>query len=262
MDEVQRMSLGDPFVAVEPPAPWRIRALVNLVPRVPECCTGGRNESYVVVEDPRRFAEGARGREDLLYTGLLPPSQFYAVLRCCVDVARRSYANPAVAAVLIRKNQGRDSGASQPHVHTQVIGSDLPFPPVARDREVLARERGLWKEIVDFAEQQGFIVGRRGGFVSYFCPIGTFPRSYEVAGLHFQGRITSAADRDLADFAALLHEILQQLGPIPLEYDVHDGDGVPLHARVNARHLPYSNVGGTLNLPAAILARAPRLPES
>ena len=27
------------------------------LPRIPEICTGGRNESYVVVEDPRHFAD-------------------------------------------------------------------------------------------------------------------------------------------------------------------------------------------------------------
>ena len=51
-------------------------------------------------------------------------------------------------------------------------------------------------------------------------------------------------------FADLLHQALQILGPLPLDYEVHDGPGVPLHAHVCARYFPYSNVGGTLNLPS------------
>ena len=106
---------------------WLIRAVPNLIPRIPECCTGGRNESYVVIEDPRHFADDAQGHDDLLYTGMLPLEQFQALLAADLEVARRAYANPAVRAVLIRKNQGHESGASQPHVHNQVIGSDIPF---------------------------------------------------------------------------------------------------------------------------------------
>ena len=55
-------------------------------------------------------------------------------------------------------------------------------------------------------------------------------------------------------FGELLYDILQILGPIPLDYEIHDGPGVPLHAHVNARHFAYSNIGGTLNLPSNILA--------
>ena len=50
--------------------------------------------------------------------------------------------------------------------------------------------------------------------------------------------------------STLLYDVLQILGPIPLDYEIHDGPGVPLHAHVNARHFAYSNIGGTLNLPS------------
>ena len=43
-----------------PGVPWLIRAVRNIIPRIPECCTGGRNESYVVIEDPRHFADDAQ----------------------------------------------------------------------------------------------------------------------------------------------------------------------------------------------------------
>ena len=231
-------------------SPWLIRAFTNLFPRIPESCTGGRNESYVVVEDPRHFAEGARHHDELLYTALLPLAQFQAVLHADIAVARLAYANPAVRAVLIRKNQGRESGASQPHLHNQVIGADQPFPPVAQERQRLAAEPGLWREILAFAAGEGFRIAERDGCALYFCPFGVFPRSYEVVCPNVDGPLTEAPVAVVDTFAALLHQALTLLGPLPLDYEIHDGPGVPLHAHVCARYYPYSNIGGTLNLPA------------
>jgi len=232
---------------------WLIRAVPNLIPRIPECCTGGRNESYVVIEDPRHFADGAQGHDDLLYTGMLPLAQFQALLVADLEVARRAYANPAVNSVLIRKNQGRESGASQPHVHNQIIGSDIPFAVVARECEVTAQAPRLWHEIVTFARDHGFLLEERDGCCAYFCPFGTFPRSYEVVCLDDWVRAVDLPGQRWKVFATLLYSVLNILGPIPLDYEVHDGPGVPLHAHVNARHFTYSNIGGTLNLPSNLV---------
>jgi galactose-1-phosphate uridylyltransferase len=232
---------------------WLIRAVPNLIPRIPECCTGGRNESYVVIEDPRHFADGAQGHDDLLYTGMLPLEQFQALLVADLEVARRAHANPAVNSVLIRKNQGRESGASQPHVHNQIIGSDVPFAVVARECEVTAQTPRLWHEIVAFARDHGWLLEEREGCCAYFCPFGTFPRSYEVVCLDDWVRAVDLPAQRWKVFAALLYSVLNILGPIPLDYEVHDGPGVPLHAHVNARHFTYSNIGGTLNLPSNLV---------
>ena len=239
---------------------WLIRAVPNLIPRIPECCTGGRNESYVVIEDPRHFADGAQGHDDLLYTGMLPLAQFQALLAADVEVARRVHANPAVHAVLIRKNQGRESGASQPHVHNQVIGSDIPFAVVARECEVTAQAPRVWHDLVGFARDHGFLIDERDGCCAYFCPFGTFPRSYEVVCLDDWVRAVDLPAQRWKVFATLLYGVLNILGPIPLDYEVHDGPGVPLHAHVNARHFTYSNIGGTLNLPSNLVVN--RLPSS
>jgi UDPglucose--hexose-1-phosphate uridylyltransferase len=240
--------------AVSTTSPWLIRAFTNLFPRVPESCTGGRNESYVVVEDPRHFADGARHHDELLYTALLPPAQLRAVLHADIAVARIAYSNPAVRAVLIRKNQGRESGASQPHLHNQVIGAEQPFPPVVQERQRLADEPGLWRDILRFVADEGFLITERDGCALYFCPFGVFPRSYELVCPDVDGRMTELPARVIDTFATLLHEALALLGPLPLDYEIHDGPGVPLHAHVCARYYPYSNIGGTLNLPSDLLA--------
>ncbi|MCX8071355.1 MAG: DUF4921 family protein [Candidatus Binatia bacterium] len=237
--------------------PWLIRAVRNLVPRIPECCTGGQNESYVVVEDPRHFADGARGHEDLIYSAMLPPEQFEALLAVDRRVAEVAYRNPMVRKVLIRKNQGHESGASQPHVHNQVIGSDRNFPAIERECELTAREPAIWEEMIQFARRFGFLLSDAGPCISYFCPFGTFPRSYDVVCLDHWERLTEVPERVWRLFARTLHRVLQILGPLPLDYEVHDGPGVPLHAHVNSRHYPYSNIGGTLNLPSVLLEATP-----
>lgn len=235
-------------------SPWLIRAFPNLHPRVPPSCTGGKNESYVVVEDPRHFSDGASHNEELLYSALLPPPQLQALLRADVEVARRAYENPAVAAVLVRKNQGHESGASQPHLHNQVIGADQPFSPILAETERLSGEPGLWRDILDFVDGEGFLIEERDGCFLYFCPFGTFPRSYEIVYPEICARLTEVPTRQLETFALLLHRALTILGPLALDYEIHDGPGIPLHAHVCARHFPYSNIGGTLNLPANIPA--------
>jgi galactose-1-phosphate uridylyltransferase len=240
--------------AVPTNSPWLIRAFTNLIPRIPEECTGGRNESYVVVEDPRHFADGARHHDELLYTALLPLAQFRAVLHADLAVARIAYSNPTVQNVLIRKNQGRESGASQPHLHNQVIGADQPFPPVVQERQRLSEDPALWRAILAFVADERFLIAERDGVVLYFCPFGVFPRSYEIVCPDVDGRMTELPVHVIDTFAALLHQALGLLGPLPLDYEIHDGPGVPLHAHVCARYYPYSNIGGTLNLPSDLSA--------
>jgi len=238
---------------------WLIRAVRNLIPRIPECCTGGQNESYVVIEDPRHFADNPQRHDDLLYTGMLPLAHFEALVAADVAVARRVYANPTVRQVLVRKNQGRASGASQPHVHNQVIGSDMPFPAPGLECAVTARAPHIWDDIIGFAREHGFLIAERDGCVSYFCAFGTFPRSYEVVCCDAWVRAIDLPAERWRTFAALLYDVLQILGPIPLDYEIHDGPGIPLHAHINARHFTYSNIGGTLNLPSNILGTAHRV---
>jgi len=233
---------------------WLIRAIRNLIPRIPECCTGGHNESYVVIEDPRHFVEEANGHEDLLCSSMLSAPHFQALLAADLEVARRAYSNPAVAAVLIRKNQGRDSGASQPHSHNQVIGSDIPFPSVARESEVTSAHPRTWHDIIEFVRDHGLLLDERDGCYSYFCPFGTFPRSYEIVCLEGWTRAIDLPDLSWRTFVAMLHDAIRILGATPLDYEIHEGPGVPVHAHVNARHFAYSNIGGTLNLPSNLVA--------
>ncbi|HTY57078.1 MAG TPA: DUF4921 family protein [Candidatus Binataceae bacterium] len=243
---------AEQFEARHDGAPWVIRAFNNLFPRIPDQLTGDRNESYVVIEDPRHFLDHPRSVDDLTYSGALPEQHFVRLLEFDCEVIRRSLANPAVHSIVVRKNQGRESGASQPHAHQQIIGA--PTALGALEAEITAQQRdpGLWHELIDLVRQFGLILDESDGVVSYASPIGTFPRSYDVIMPEFRGLLTELSSQELANFARALHQILRILGPLPLDYEIHQSPELPLHAHVNARLFPYSNVAGTLNLPSTL----------
>lgn len=237
----------------DPRRPWEIRAFYNLFPRIPEPCTGGRNESYVLVETPDHFREDAQHIDHLVYTAMSTPQRFRAIIRAAAQLTGRALGNTAVTSVVVRKNQGRDSGASQPHPHTQVIGSGRMLSPLAREREVLAGDPDVFASIVELASREGLVLAERDGCFLYFSPIGTFPRCYEVVDLRARGHLHEIPTARLDSFADLLLQCLITLGDTPLDYEIHADPELPLHAHVHSRHFPYSNIAGTLNLPNALL---------
>jgi galactose-1-phosphate uridylyltransferase len=237
-------------------AHWVVRVFNNLFPRIPAELTGDRNESYIVVEDPRHFVEGPRSSGDLLHTGSLGEGHFVRLLEADVRVMRHALHNRAVRSIVIRKNQGRESGASQPHLHQQIIGSPEPFPALAAEAHAQRGMPGLFEEIVNLVERLGLVIARSRNVVSYASPIGAFPRSYDVVMPEYRGLLSELGERELNEFGGALYRILRIMGPLPLDYEIHQGENLPLHAHVNARLYPYSNVAGTLNLPNTLLESA------
>jgi len=234
-------------------ASWVIRVFNNLFPRIPESLTGGRNESYIVIEDPRHFSEHPRSINDLMCTGALGPEHFHHLLLTDVRLMRRVLENPAVHSVVIRKNQGRESGASQPHPHQQVIGSPQPLPAIEAEARAERENPGLWEELIEIVERAGLLIERGDGVVSYASPIGAFPRSYDVVMPQFRDSLTELPAEELGKFSRAIFRLVRILGPLPLDYEIHQGAGLPLHAHINGRLYPYSNVAGTLNLPSQLV---------
>lgn len=244
-------------------AQWVVRVFHNLFPRIPAELTANRNESYIVVEDPRHFVEHPRAPGDLLYTAALGEEHFFHLLEADVRVMRLARDNRAVRAIVIRKNQGRESGASQPHLHQQILGSPEPFPAVAAEARASREMPGLFEEIINLMDRLGLMIESRGNIVSYASPIGVFPRSYDVVMHQYRDAQLPDLSRDeLREFAGAIYRILGLMGPIPLDYEIHQGEGLPLHAHINARLYPYSNVAGTLNLPNTLLASAAAIREA
>jgi galactose-1-phosphate uridylyltransferase len=235
---------------------WIIRVINNLFPRIPSELTGGRNESYVVIEDPRHFIEAPRANSDLAYSGFLGEEHFVKLIATDARVMRHAFQNREVKAFAVRKNQGRESGASQPHVHQQIIGSSQTLPAVAQEASAARETPGLFDEMIELFDRLHLIIENQHGVVTYASPIGLFPRSYDVVMPKHHGLLTDLDDHQLSAFARALFRILRVLGPLPLDYEIHQGEGLPLHAHINARLYPYSNVAGTLNIPSTLLHSA------
>ncbi len=242
--------VGTPAVA---DTTWVIRVFNNLFPRIPENLTGGRNESYIVVEDPRHFSDHPRSVNDLMCSGALGEEHFLHLLKTDIHLMGRVFANPSIHSVVIRKNQGRESGASQPHPHQQVIGSPQPLPVVEAEARAEAEYPGLWTDLIELVERIGLLIERHDGVVSYASPVGAFPRSYDVVMPEFRGLLSELPPDGLVSFARAIFRIVHILGPLPLDYEIHQGTGLPLHAHINGRLYPYSNVAGTLNLPSQLV---------
>ena len=235
---------------------WIIRVINNLFPRIPSELTGDRNESYVVIEDPRHFIEAPRSHTDLTYTGVLGEKHFEELIATDARVMLHAFQNREVKAIAVRKNQGRESGASQPHVHQQIIGSPRPLPAVAQEALAARATPGLFNEMIELFDRLGLIIENQHGVVTYASPIGLFPRSYDVVMPKHFGLLTDLDETERRAFARALYRILRVLGPLPLDYEIHQGEGLPLHAHINARLYPYSNVAGTLNIPGTLLQSA------
>jgi galactose-1-phosphate uridylyltransferase len=235
---------------------WIIRVINNLFPRIPAELTGDRNESYVVIEDPRHFIEAPRSHTDLAYTGVLGEEHFVKLIATDARVMRYAFQNREVKAIAVRKNQGRESGASQPHVHQQIIGSPRPLPAVEQEASGARETPGLFNEMIELFDRLKLIIENQHGVVAYASPIGLFPRSYDIVMPKHLGLLTELDEHQLSAFARALYRILRVLGPLPLDYEIHQGEGLPLHAHINARLYPYSNVAGTLNVPSTLLHSA------
>jgi galactose-1-phosphate uridylyltransferase len=242
--------------AVTRNSPWIVRVINNLFPRIPAELTGDRNESYVVIEDPRHFIEMPRSHTDLTYTGALGEEHFVKLIATDARVMMHAFQNREVKAIAVRKNQGRESGASQPHVHQQIIGSPRPLPAVAQEALAARETPGLFDEMIDLFDRLQLIIEDQHGVVTYASPIGQFPRSYDVVMPKHLGLLTDLNEHERSAFARALYRILRVLGPLPLDYEIHQGEGLPLHAHINARLYPYSNVAGTLNVPSTLLHSA------
>lgn len=232
------------------PNDWAMRVIHNIVPRIPEECTGGRNESYVMIEDARHFLPDATHLNDLMWAGALPAAHYARILELAVEVVQYSTENPAVKSVLIRKHQGRESGASQPHIHIQIIGADRIFPDIEREINATAAQPDIWQESVDFMQTFGFNLEAGDGIVSQWSPFGKFPRHFEIISMPDRKPLPAIPPKRLQLFAQYAHRLLRVLGPEPYDMEIHHGEGIPLHMHVHARRFVYANIGGTLNSPS------------
>src|SRR5260370_20570709 len=152
-------------------AEWIMRVFNNLFPRIPEKLTGGRNESYIVIEDPRHFSAHPRSVNDLMNTGALGEEHFYQLLMVDRRLMQRVFDNRTVHSVVIRKNQGPESGASQPHLHQHLIGSPPPLPALRAQARARPENPGFWNELIAIVDPPRILLDKDDAVVSYANPI-------------------------------------------------------------------------------------------
>jgi len=252
--EILKVTYGEIFDDAEIPHgltkdDWVFRAFHNILPRIPEISTGGKNESYVVIEDPRHYQDGAKSHDDLLFTGALNVKQTYHLIKTNIEIVKMAYSNSSVKSVLIRKNQGLSSGASQPHIHNQVMGADHYFPDILQEMHVTELDPQIWQECIDCFREERWVVEDEGDIVTYRSPFGKFPMSFDLVYLSAWGMLHDLDDERLRRFTDAFHRLLNDLGPIALDYEIHHGIGIPIHLHINSRQLTYANIGGTINVP-------------
>src|ERR1700675_736673 len=73
---------------------------------------------------------------------------------------------------------------------------------------------------------------------------------------NYRGLVSELKPVQMRHFINAIYRVLRLLGPLPLAYEIHQGEGLRLHAHITARLYPYSNVAGTLNLPSSLLQSA------
>jgi galactose-1-phosphate uridylyltransferase len=166
---------------------------------------------------------------------------------------KHSLDNSSVKWVVVRKNQGRESGASQPHIHQQIVGSPVCFPAIDAELRAVQSDPDLWDELIALLYDMGLIIDRDPRVISYASPISTFPQSYDVVMPAYRRMLNKLDAEGLRLFGRAIHRILRFLGPLPLEYEIHQAEGLPLHAHINIRRSPYASLAGTLVLPRRIL---------
>jgi galactose-1-phosphate uridylyltransferase len=160
--------------------------------------------------------------------------------------------NPMVKSVVIRKHQGRESGASQPHIHIQAIGADRLFPDVERDMQVTAQQPHIWQESIELMREFGFHIEAGDGIASHWSPFGKFGRHFEVISLADCQPLPDIPPHRLRLFAQYTHRLLRALGTAPYDLEIHHGEGIPLHLHLNGRRHVYADIGGTLNSPTDV----------
>src|SRR5260370_13574027 len=128
--------------------------------------------------------------------------------------------NRPVHSVVIRKAQGRESGASQPDLHQQLIGAPAPLPALDAEARAEHENPGFWNELIDIVDRLELLLEKNDGVVSYANPIGAFPRSYDIVMPDFRGMVTDLSPNDLRPFARALSRTIRILRPLPPDYEI------------------------------------------
>ncbi|HSP16921.1 MAG TPA: DUF4921 family protein [Thermoanaerobaculia bacterium] len=161
--------------------PWRIRVFPNKYPAV---------DGHEVIVDSNRH--------DATFESLDNAAEVVAVY---VDRVR---AHAGAAYVSLFKNEGEMSGASLPHIHSQV--TPLPFVPPRVAREVAAFEAASNCPLCGIREN---LIDENAAFVR-FAPLGSsFPYEQWIVPKRHQQEFASLGSADIEALAAILQDAIR-----------------------------------------------------
>ncbi len=165
----QEAQTPDPIaVTISDDGSWQIRVVPNRYPALN--VESGTGCQEVLIESPAHVAS--------LWE--LTEEQRRHVFRMYRERLRHFATDRSYQAALLFKNHGRLAGASQYHIHSQVVG--LRHPLVAQQRALEAAKRH-WNttgrcafcDLIGYAQHRDLVVDRSDRFLAFCCATGRTP---------------------------------------------------------------------------------------
>lgn len=206
-----------PLQVVPSDGPWRVRVVPNKYPVVveperldapsAESRNPGTGRHELVIETPDHGGDLAR--YDVAHT-----LELLQVLR---DRANVIADTPGIEWLTMFRNKGRKSGSSQPHPHTQLVGTTETMPdPAIRWQEALAHHARTGENLLTalLAEELGdpervVLENEHFLFVVPYAPLRTFEAW--LVPRRARGCFSRLGDDELAGLAELLPEAVDRV---------------------------------------------------
>jgi UDPglucose--hexose-1-phosphate uridylyltransferase len=239
LTEPESFALRDPGTTNDSPG-WQVRVVPNKYPALTACPSpvGDAREPYeqlpafglheVIVETP----------DHVTAFDTLSVSQVEAVLRVYRARLRTLSTMADMRSVLIFRNEGSASGASQEHVHSQLLALPILPPEVKSEIRAAARYLRRTQECLTCAmlsrelqHRRRLVSSARGyAVVTSFAP--RFSYELSIVPLAHSHDFSASDDGDLPGLARTLLEVLGALrtliGPFPFNLNLQT---TPVHPR-------------------------------
>ena len=130
------------------------------------------------------------------------------------DEYRTLGADPVINHVLIFENRGAVVGVSNPHPHCQIYGTSFVFSLIEKECALAARHveetgKALYGSVLEQEVEDGLrIVARNETMVAFVPYFARYAYEIHLAPIRTVASISDLTDRESADFAALLKEVL------------------------------------------------------
>jgi UDPglucose--hexose-1-phosphate uridylyltransferase len=204
-------------LAADDDRPWRTRAVPNKYPALTSSPAPGGGETGLY------RTRASRGRQEVLidtpshHRGLarMPVAQVDAVLRTYLTRYRALRADDLYPFVF--RNHGAGGGASIPHPHSQIIGTDFPPPRIEREEAAARRRheetgRCPYCEMIETElDAETRLVSTTDAFVAFVPFAARVPYEVWILPRHHEPEFGRLADEDRSTLARMLRRVVRRL---------------------------------------------------